>query len=139
MRTILAVILISLMLTSCKRGYEPIAYGKDACAHCKMTIVDARYASELVTAKGRADKFDDMSCMKRYIAEQGSETGSQYFIQQHSGTNSEPLRADKAVYLQHESFESPMNGNYAAFATIAEAKPFMNRLKIPNLSWEDIK
>ena len=50
-----------------------------------------------------------------------------------------PIDANKAIYLQHEFFESPMNGNYAAFATVSDAKPFMDSLKIPILSWEDIK
>ena len=139
MKSLIFMLLCSLILASCERGFAPIDYGKDACVHCKMTIVDNRYACELVTSKGRAYKFDDVSCMKRYIDEQQVADGSQYFIEDYLNRSANPLSADKSIYLQHDFFESPMNGNYAAFASVADAKPFIDSLKLSVLSWGDIK
>jgi hypothetical protein len=33
-----------------------------------MTIVDARFACQIVSTKGKAYLFDDVKCMKSYLA-----------------------------------------------------------------------
>src|SRR5690606_23270005 len=48
-------------------GPKPINYGKDQCAHCKMTVSDARFGCQLVTAKGRAYHFDDVQCLVAFV------------------------------------------------------------------------
>ncbi|HRO41583.1 MAG TPA: nitrous oxide reductase accessory protein NosL [Flavipsychrobacter sp.] len=126
------------LLASCKRGFEPIEYGKDACAHCKMTIVDDRYAAEALTEKGRAYKFDDVLCMKQYVGSSLAGKNMLFVEDYRKGANT-PLDAEKAIYLKHEFFNSPMNGDYAAFASEDEAKQFMDSLQIPILRWGDIE
>jgi copper chaperone NosL len=49
-------------------GPRPIAFGSEPCAHCHMTIVDRRYAAELVTTTGKAYAFDDVGCMAAFLA-----------------------------------------------------------------------
>nr|WP_246229479.1 hypothetical protein [Mucilaginibacter humi] len=63
------IMLCCLLLGACSHAPEPIRYGKDACAHCKMTIMDKRFSSELVTAKGKVFKFDAAECMTAYLKE----------------------------------------------------------------------
>ena len=137
-RRLLALLALVLTITSCKKGFQPIEYNKDACAHCKMTIVDDRYAAELVTRKGRAFKFDDVVCMKQYLKEQDPEGESLFFVEDYLRTRGEPIDATKALYLKHEFFASPMNGDYAAFADQAEARGLMDSLKVPPLRWENL-
>ncbi len=137
MRTLMTVFLMAVLLSSCSGGFEPINYGKDACAHCKMTIVDNRYAAELVTPKGKPFKFDDISCMKRYISEQKIDAKSQFFTSNFSKPG-EPISAENAIYLKHDVFQSPMNGNFAAFSSKAEANDLMDSLGITELNWESI-
>lgn len=48
------------------RGPEPIAYGTDMCAYCRMPISDRRFAAELMTVKGRTVKFDSIECLIAY-------------------------------------------------------------------------
>lgn len=128
-----------LALVSCNRDFEPIDYGKDACADCKMTIVDNKFAAELIDKKGKVFKFDDMLCLKNYIANHpGNETGSVY-IEEYLGNLDKPLNALTAVYLQHDFFRSPMNGNYAAFQSAEEAKHLKDSLGVNALSWDNIK
>ncbi len=130
--------LFALTMASCKRGFQPIEYNRDACAHCKMTIVDDRYAAELVTQKGRAFKFDDVVCMKQYLEEQGPAGENLLFVEDYLRTRAEPIDATKALYLKHEFFASPMNGDFAAFTDEAEARDLMDSLKIPPLRWENL-
>lgn len=136
---ITAFALGSFFLSACSRGYEPIEYGKDACAHCKMTIVDDRYAAELVTDKGRAYKFDDVMCMKQYATEQHTEGNNLLFVAPYFKNRLEPLPAGEAFYLKHEFFKSPMNGNFAAFADEKEAQSLMDSLSATAVRWEQIQ
>jgi len=128
---------LALALSGCQRGFEPIEYGRDSCAHCKMTIMDHRYAAELVTAKGRAYKFDDVRCLKQQLRNQ-EESGHLLFVESFLGGPNTPVPAAEALYLQHEYFSSPMNGNSAAFATRDQARLFMDSLNIQALTWEEL-
>ncbi len=62
MRLITVTLLVSL-LQACTNGPQPITYGSDGCHFCKMTIVDERFAAEIVTDKGKIYKFDAIECM----------------------------------------------------------------------------
>jgi len=141
MKHLLMIITVTGLLTtaSCKRGFEPIEYGKDACAHCKMTIVDDRYAAELLTTKGRAYKFDDILCMKQFTQSNATHEIAAMFVEDYLRNSAEPLIAENAVYLKHEFFASPMNGDYAAFSDAAEAKKLSDSLNVPILKWENLE
>lgn len=140
MRSILMIVLLlaSAMAMSCSRGYEPINYGGDACAHCKMTVVDDRYAAELVTSKGKVYKFDDVVCLKHF--ETSLEAGGThlYFVEDYLKKNISAIDAENALYLKHEFFRSPMNGGYAAFESEADAQRFSDSLNTPLLKWENL-
>lgn len=123
------------LLSACKRGFEPVNYGKDACAHCKMTIMDKRFAAELVNPKGKVFKFDDISCLRAFTTEL---TGSMLYVCDYSGKSQGPLNAATAVYLRHESFNSPMNGNLAAFANKEAATALKDSLQLELLTWETL-
>ena len=65
---IVAIMMVAL-LSACSRAPEPVQYGKDACAHCRMTIMDKRFAAEIITAKGKVFKFDAAECMADFLKE----------------------------------------------------------------------
>ncbi len=131
--------ILIFMTTSCSRGYEPIEYGSDACADCKMTIMDDRFASELIDKKGKVAKFDDLICMKNYLSDHPEIELGQLFIEEYYKNADKPLDASSAVYLQHEFFKSPMNGNYAAFRDQQEAMSLKDSLGIEILTWDNLK
>ena len=136
---LLGITIALLGLISCSRGYEAIDYGNDGCAHCKMTIVDKRFAAEFLTTKGKPYKFDDVHCMVLFLAEHKNITAAQVYVQDYLDMKGIPLNASKAVFLQHESFKSPMGGNYAAFETETEASELSKSLNVKPVDWEIIK
>ena len=141
MRTIINIVSYAslLVFASCKREFEPIEYGKDACANCKMTIVDTRYAAEMLTMKGKAYKFDDVICMKLYADYNPEQSkNAQYFVSSYTNHQSEFTDATKAVYLYSTYFASPMSGNYAAFPNANAARHLKDSLQTKTVDWGSI-
>lgn len=130
-----------VLFTACDRVFEVIDYGHDACAHCRMTIVDDRFATEMVDEKGKVFKFDDIQCMKQFISSNKKKGDNLFFVMDYMKKLNQPLDATKAVYLKHPYFASPMNGNYAAFENEQEAKRLSDSLLIDTniLEWADLK
>lgn len=130
-------ILIALM--GCSRSFEPISYGKDACAHCKMTIMDKRFAAELIDDKGKVFKFDDIICMRQFMKATPQSPKNLCFVNDYLEGDAVVLDASKAVFLKHDLFKSPMNGNYAAFSTQADAQHLKDSLQQNLLTWETLQ
>jgi copper chaperone NosL len=129
----------SLFLSSCTGGFEPIVYGHEACSYCKMTIMDKRYAAEVLTKKGKTYKFDDISCLKKYIAEEKlPESAIAVFVADYKNPGSQFLDAREVVYLHNEIFKSPMNGNFAAFSKAENARPLEDSLHTGLLKWGNL-
>ena len=63
MKKVLSLLSLALLVASCAPKAEPIDYGKEECAFCKMTIVSPQFASEVVTQKSKAFKYDAVECM----------------------------------------------------------------------------
>ena len=67
-----ALLLVAWCAAACRSlpdAPSPIAYDREACAHCHMLIGDPRYAVQLVTDGGEVLDFDDPGCALRYLAE----------------------------------------------------------------------
>lgn len=111
------VILLAIILQSCSKQTEPISYGKDNCDFCKMTIIDAKYGCEAVSEKGKVFKFDDLSCMVKYLKTAQLPIESYPFVVVSNYQNGSSLIAVKsAVFVSGKQFASPMRGDVAAFA-----------------------
>jgi len=65
------LVLVVVALVTCRRpsGPEPIAFDREACAHCHMLISDPSFAAQLQTADGEIFNFDDPGCLLRWRAE----------------------------------------------------------------------
>ncbi|MGN6567635.1 MAG: nitrous oxide reductase accessory protein NosL [Flavipsychrobacter sp.] len=141
MKTFLSIFCFTLIagLSSCKQSFEPIDYGHDACMHCRMTIIDKRYAAEILTDKGKAYKFDDMGCLLKYISDNNLQVANaKIFVANYAAPANSFLDARVATYIHSELLKTPMNGNYAAFETKQNAGvPGSETNKL--LSWSDLK
>jgi copper chaperone NosL len=139
MKKIILLFLV-LEIAACKRQFEHINYGHEACAHCKMTIMDKRFAAEILTSKGRAIKFDDLGCLLNYIKnEHFTGDGAGIFVADYNNPDGEFLDARKAIYIQNDQLKSPMGGNYASSATTALANKLNVTFNSPLLNWDNLK
>lgn len=137
-RSALLLIACCSMFLSCQeKGAEPIKLNVDQCAFCKMNIADGKFASEIITTKGRVYKFDDLHCMIGYLDDNSADIKS-HFVNQYTADNI-LIPAETAFYLKGGTISSPMRGNIAAFANEEEANLFKNKFEATSVSWNEIK
>jgi copper chaperone NosL len=67
MRRSLALLLL-IIACAPALGPQPIAYDREACAHCHMLISDPSFAAQIIDADGRALSFDDPGCLVAWLA-----------------------------------------------------------------------
>jgi copper chaperone NosL len=126
-------------ITSCSTDPQPINYGKEACAFCKMNIVDEKFATQCFNTKGKSFHFDDVYCMDLFL-QQGKlpkeDLGAVYFSDHNN--KGRWLASVEAFLLQSESLNSPMGGNTIAFASEQERTDAMTQFNGSKLLWQDI-
>ena len=118
MKKVLSLLSLGLLLASCAPKAEPIDYGKEECAFCKMTIVSPQFASEVVTQKSKAFKYDAVECMLQ--APQEDQVALHLVCDYLKEGNL--IDATKATYLISPEIQSPMGAHLAAFASKDEAQ-----------------
>jgi copper chaperone NosL len=136
---ILVMSMFMSMLLSCSTDPEPIDYGTDQCDNCRMTIMDNKFGSEIVTKKGKVYKFDAAECMVRFV-KQGKVTDED--IESRLVTDaSKPgqfINAYKAIYLISENFPSPMGANLSAYGSKTDAEKFQKDFSGELKTWDEI-
>ncbi len=115
-----AFTILLCVLVSCKVEPEQINYGSDACAFCKMTIVDQQHAAQYVTKKGKQYKFDAIECMVNDLTEKGIEEIEIFLVADYQVPGS-MTNAKEATYLICKEIKSPMGANLSGFATKEKA------------------
>lgn len=132
--------LFVLFLTSCgNNSPKPIRYGEDQCAHCRMTVSDMRFGTQLLTNKGRTYQFDDLQCMVAYV-KSGSiarEDVATFYLPDYVNENKlQP--ADNMFLLKSESLKSPMRGDIAAFTDQSDLEKVREEHPGEAMGWEDL-
>ncbi len=123
MASVSIVVVMAVFLTGCNPKPEKIAFGKDNCAECKMTIVDPKFGAEIVTKKGKVFKFDDVHCLATFMKRRGVEMSDIHqtlFVDYNNGN--EFVKVKTAEFVVSSQLRSPMGGNAAAFKTGDEAE-----------------
>ena len=132
----LATACILLLFSSCEPQPKAIEYGFDSCEHCRMTISDNRYGSELVTQKGKVYKFDAIECLTAFQEENKKEAAMLLVT---DFTDPEKfIDAQEAWFLQSKALPSPMGMNLNAFKEKATAEKFQQEHDGKLLTWEEI-
>ncbi|WP_291865892.1 nitrous oxide reductase accessory protein NosL [Maribacter sp.] len=132
------VILITVWLSACNSSPEPIEYGTDGCHFCKMTIVDRQHASEIVTKKGKAFKFDAIECMMNHV-NTIDRNKVKLFLANDYNRPGELMDAATAVYLISKEVPSPMGEYLTAFKTKEEAEKVREEHGGKLYSWEELQ
>lgn len=136
MRKISIVVIMVSVLLSCSTGPEPIKFGEDNCAYCKMTIIDPKFGAETVTEKGKIYKFDALECLIPFINEQ-------------QGTYSQILaipfddpgklkEKEQLLYVFSPHVISPMGANLAAFSADVDPGAFIEPDGMKLMNWDEL-
>jgi copper chaperone NosL len=133
------VALLTLLL-SCSNDPEPIIFGHDECALCKMTISDEKYGAEIVNINGKNYKFDALECMAKYLNDKEIEQEKVHSVWTVDYANPKQLiDAEKAYYLRSRSLPSPMAMFFTSFSDKSELKAIQSEHSGDILNWEEIK
>jgi copper chaperone NosL len=131
-------LLLSITIFSCANDKAvPIKLNADNCDFCGMSIADGKFAAEVITEKGRAYKFDDISCMMNYCKENSNTKMGAYFVNDFTQDNV-LIPAETAFFLSGGAIQSPMRGGIIAFSKEPDAKEMATKLKAEPITWEAI-
>ena len=90
----------------------------DACASCRMPVSDPTLAAQLAAPGEEARFFDDIECLRDFLAHAGSlPIGSVAYVADHRTSAWAP--AAGAVFSRCHSIETPMGSHIVAHANTA--------------------
>ncbi|MBS4035036.1 MAG: nitrous oxide reductase accessory protein NosL [Ignavibacterium sp.] len=139
MKKNILLLLILLMFVACGNDPEPIIFGEDNCAHCKMMITDEQFGAELVTDKGKIYKYDSIECLLEQLHKntfRDDQIGSMWVV---DFSNPRTLiDAKTAYYTKNDDFRSPMGLNVQAFGDFGDFEKFFNDNDGKKLTWTDL-
>lgn len=111
-------IFVSVVLAGCSLSRTtPAALdtsGKEPCAFCRMAIVDGRTAAQLVAPGEEARFFDDLGCLRSYLATTKLPWKAVVYVADHRTKAWVPL--SQAVYARQPALETPMGSQLIAHA-----------------------
>ena len=139
MRTRLSLVVALVLLAGCEPEPRAIRYGEDVGAHCKMTVSDARFGSELVTTTGKVYVFDAVECLANYMVahpELADQTHSLWVTAYDAPGELIPL--DSAFFIHSPDVQSPMSGGLAAFGPGTSPEDAVRQLGGEVLAWADV-
>lgn len=99
-------------------GPEPIAYGRDACDHCRMVISRPGFGGEMRSRDGTLTRYDDVGCLLRAIASERRET-PEAWVEDNAGEGFVPLL--DATFVRGP-ITTPMGHGIVAFRSEEKAR-----------------
>jgi copper chaperone NosL len=102
-------------LAACAPQPQPIVYGEDIGAFCRMVIADERYGAELVTTTGRVFKFDSIECLAGYVLAMTDTSAIHSLWVTAFQAPGELMPIQDAFFLHSPTLRSPMGANLTAF------------------------
>lgn len=139
MKRFILLAIISSLLISCNVSPQQIEYGTDSCHFCNMTIVDRQHASQIVTSKGKAFKYDAIECMVHSLQDELKDTEIGLYLVADLNQPGELIDATKASYLISEKLQSPMGANLSAFLNDEAVQRAQGKFTGKIYSWKEIQ
>ena len=115
-----SALLMLTLLSGCTSDVQPIRYGADTCTECRMVVDQPRFATTILTPKGRTLNFDSIECLVQFLRA----TQSNYESMGHSrllvsvDDTGKMIDVENAFFVRDESVRTPMGGGLIAFETI---------------------
>jgi len=116
-------------------GPEPIAYGRDTCASCRMLMSRPGFAGEMRAPDGTLTKYDDVGCLIRAILAAHREV-PEAWVEDHAGGGFVPLLSAKLVRADGAS--TPMESGLVAFADESAARIYAEAHAARVMTFEDV-
>ena len=139
MKALSSLFLVStLFIFSCSIEQEKINYGRDSCHFCKMTIVDRQHASQAVSSKGKAFKYDAIECMINDFKQKTDVKFSLLLVNDYSAPG-KLVDAKTAAFLISKEIKSPMGAFLSAFEKQEEAEKTLNEYGGAIYNWDEIQ
>ena len=119
MKSVLRVAAVAsfVLLAACGGGAEgpaPLDTKNEACAWCRMSVSDLRFAAQL-TAPGHEPKFfDDAGCLRDWLKAPREEAPWTAWVTDHR--TKEWVKAKDALYCRNPSLQTPMDSGLFAWA-----------------------
>lgn len=140
MRSIFLILfVVAGLLTSCDKSPQPINYGEEECHFCRMGIVDATHAAQVVTEKGRNYKFDATECMINFLRTEMEEEKMLHVLSANLKDPGTLINVYDATFIISENIPSPMG----AFLSALNSKEAAIALQQENggelYTWEEVK
>jgi copper chaperone NosL len=107
-----AVLGIVVLWPAPPAGPEPLRYGVDACAECRMSLARPGFAGELRDAAGALTTYDDVGCLLRAMLKTRREMRGAW-VEDHASHALVPLAA---AHLVRGATATPMGFGIVAFA-----------------------
>ena len=111
-------------------GPAPVAVGSDRCPYCSMSVIDARFAAQQVTATGRVHVYDAIECLVDHVAGHGGPalTAGWCFVADYAASSrgaATLVSVHDATILHHARLRTPMGGGLVGFGDEASAADFV--------------
>ena len=107
-----------VLLAACGDGTQgpaPLDTKNDACAWCRMSVSDLRFAAQL-TAPGHEPKFfDDAGCLRDWLKAPREEAPWTAWVTDHR--TKEWVKAKDATFTRNPTVQTPMNSGLVAHAS----------------------
>lgn len=135
----ISITVFILYLVGCSQEPSKIHYGSDECAYCKMMITNDRFATQLVTDKGRSYFFDSIECMAAYQKEHKRKLQQAKLWVNNYNSPGQWLDAGQAQYVKSKVVQSPMGESLLAFPSATEAEKYTADNSGRLMQWKEVK
>lgn len=126
-----------LFFTSCNIQPQKIEFGKDACHFCRMNIVDQQHAAQLVTAKGKAFKYDAIECLINNLEELEPDQIGLLLVSDYNNPGV-LIDANSATYIISKNIPSPMGAYLSSVSTKEEALELQRNKEGEIYTWNEL-
>ncbi|GIW34152.1 nitrous oxide reductase accessory protein NosL [Meiothermus sp.] len=109
---------------------RPLRVGVDACPYCNMTILDARYAAQMVTSTGKVYQYDDVGCLLDHLLGYGGPqaTPKELYVADFATSERREARfipTQEAHFLFNERIRTPMGVGLLAFSSSTALEAYL--------------
>lgn len=116
-------------------GPEPISWGRDMCAMCRMHLSRPGFAGQRRHSDGSVAKYDDVGCLVRAVLNGGGEAGGAW-VEDHATGDFVPLR--RATLVRADPATTPMGSGLLAFADTAAANRYADAHRASLMTFDDL-